>query len=243
MKRSVKLATAVAGAVVIGGTLAAGPVIAAANDGPGASGGTTSQSAQPGPQQRGGPQQGGPGMGRGHGMGQGMENGQGQGMGTRDGSCLATGSVTAEQGTLTEAQKKTLAWAAEEEKLAHDLYTAFGDKYDIRVFDRIAQSETNHLEAVRTLLDRYDVADPTTGKAAGEFTDKTVQATYDRLLAQGEKNDDGALKAGVTVETEDIEALTKAIAAIDDAPDAKQVYENLLAGSERHLAAFNRWLG
>ncbi|WP_030546776.1 DUF2202 domain-containing protein [Streptomyces albus] len=239
MKRSVKLATAVAGAVVIGGTLAAGPVIAAANDGPGASGGTTSQNAQPGPRH-----QGGPGSGQGMGMGQGMEKRQGsQGMGMRDGSCLGAGSVTADQGTLTEEQKENLAWAAEEEKLAHDLYTAFGEKYDTRVFDRIAASETNHLEAVRTLLDRYDVADPTTGKAAGEFADKTVQATYDRLLAQGEKNEEGALKAGVTVETEDIEGLTKAIPGLDDAPDAQQVYENLLSGSERHLAAFNRWLG
>lgn len=50
---------------------------------------------------------------------------------------------------------------AEEEKLAHDLYTAFADRYEVRIFGRIAAAETNHLTAVRTLLDRYDVTDPT----------------------------------------------------------------------------------
>lgn len=166
-------------------------------------------------------------------------HGHGMGDGLGDGTCIRSG--LAEQGTLTAAQKTTLASMAEEEKLAHDLYTVFADRHDARIFERIAAAETHHLTAVRTLLDRYDVTDPTTGKATGDFTDPTVQATYDRLLKQGEVSLNEALNAGRTVETEDIAALTAALSGLT-APDARQVYTNLLAASERHHAAFERWI-
>jgi hypothetical protein len=130
---------------------------------------------------------------------------------------------------------------AEEEKLAHDLYTAFAARHDARVFDRIAAAEAQHLGAVRTLLDRYDVTDPTAGTQAGEFADPAVQATYDRLLKQGEGSLSGALTAGRTVETDDIAALNKALSGLT-APDTRQVYTNLLAASERHLTAFEHWI-
>lgn len=90
-------------------------------------------------------------------------------------------------------------------------------------------------------LDRYHVTDPTADKAAGEFTDPGVQATCDRLLKRGEDNLSGALKASRTVETDDIAALNKALSGLT-APDTRQVYNNLLAASERHLTAFEHWI-
>nr|WP_234382933.1 DUF2202 domain-containing protein [Streptomyces dysideae] len=85
----------------------------------------------------------------------------------------------------------------------------------------------------------YDVTDPTAGQSAGEFADTAVQAIYDRMLRQGEDSLDAALKAGCTVETDGITALTKAMSGLT-ASDARQVYTHLLAASERHLAAFER---
>ncbi|MEU4421546.1 DUF2202 domain-containing protein [Actinoplanes sp. NPDC024001] len=179
--------------------------------------------------------------GYGHGMGPGYGNGMGAGHGSGygDGTCMGL-SVTAEQGTLTEAQKATLASMAEEEKLARDLYAAFAARYDAAVFDHIAAAETHHLTAVRTLLERYDLSDPTLNQAAGKFTDPAVQATYDKLLAQGEKSLSAALSAGQQVERADIADL-KAAANGLTAADVKQVYARLLSASERHLAAFTRW--
>lgn len=172
-----------------------------------------------------------------------LHGGDGTGVGDGNGPCSLTGTAatTAPSGTLSAAQKTTLAHMAEEEKLAHDLYTVFAARYDAQVFDRIAAAETRHLDAVRTLLDRYDVTDPTAGKAAGDFTDATVQATYDRLLKQGTASVDGALKAGLTFETDDIAALTKAQSGLD-APDVEQVYAHLLDASRMHQAAFESWL-
>ncbi|MGE5827114.1 MAG: DUF2202 domain-containing protein, partial [Micromonosporaceae bacterium] len=152
--------------------------------------------------------------------------------------CLGRGNLPA-KGTLTEQQKTTLAAMAQEEKLAHDLYTAFGATYDAVVFDRIAASETQHLSVVRMLLDRYGLADPTAGKPAGQFSDPAVQATYDRLLAQGRANEAAALQVGEKVERTDIDHLKAAQNGLS-AADVRQVYEHLLTASEHHLTAFQR---
>ena len=148
--------------------------------------------------------------------------------------------ISEDQGTLTEEQRATLAGLAAEEQLAHDLYVAFGDRYDVVVFDRIARAEEMHLDALRTLMDRYEVTDPTAGKTAGTFADAEVRATYDRLLAEGSKDLKAAHGVAVTVERTDIDDLNNALDGLT-APDAKQVYTNLAEASERHLATFEAW--
>ena len=105
-----------------------------------------------------------PGDGYGPGSG-GRSMSQNGGYGPGNGGCL----LDTPSGTLTAAQRSTLQANAQEEKLAHDLYTEFAARYDDPVFDRIAASETRHLEAVRTLLARYGITDPTAGQAAGQL--------------------------------------------------------------------------
>ena len=167
-------------------------------------------------------------QGRGAGMGAGMQ-GRGAGMGA-DLTNVASG-------TLTDAQKTRLAAMAEEEKLAHDLYVAFNDKYGTPQFSRISNAETRHLDEIRKVLKRYAITDPTAGKAAGTFTSASTQQLYTTLLAKGAASVDAANTAARTVETTDITDL-KAAAAGMTAPDVTQVYTNLLAGSQRHLVAF-----
>ena len=177
-----------------------------------------------------------PGDGYGPGSG-GRSTSQNGGYGPGNGGCL----LDTPSGTLTEAQRSTLQANAQEEKLAHDLYTEFAARYDDPVFDRIAASETRHLEAFRTLLTRYGIADPTAGLAAGRFSDPTVQATYDRLLAEGLTGEPAALGVGRTVETTDIADLRAAAQGLT-APDVQRVYQQLLSASQQHLAAFEHRL-
>src|SRR6266545_4238817 len=221
-----------AGALGLGGLAVAAPAVA----GMGPFGQPTVAASDPGPGWR-----GGNGMGPGNGMGMGSGNGMRAGMGTnaRDGSCAGL-AVTAATGTLTEQQRTTLAAMAQEEKLAHDLYTAFADRYPAVVFDRIAASETRHLTAVRTLLARYGLADPTAGKPAGQFSDPAVPGSYDKLLAQGQANQAAALKVGETVEQTDIADLQAALNGLT-APDVRQVYTTLLTASRHHLTALQNW--
>ncbi|HSP53700.1 MAG TPA: DUF2202 domain-containing protein [Cryobacterium sp.] len=159
------------------------------------------------------------------------------GNGPGDGTGGGTGLTDVASGTLTDDQKTELAAMAEEEKLAQDLYVAFDAQYDATVFTRIAKSETKHLDAVRTLLDRYELTDPTDGLAAGEFLTDETQALYDTLLAEGSVSLDAAMQTGRTIEETDIADLTTATLGVT-APDVLKVYERLLAASEKHLVAF-----
>jgi hypothetical protein len=203
--------------------IAATPAIAANGPGPGPGTGTSTCT----------------GTGTGTGMGMGGRYGQGTpgaGMGRRGNGTGSGTGITAASGTLTSTQRSQLASMAEEEKLAHDLYVALAAKYpDLYQFSRIANAEAQHLAAIQLLMERYDVADPTSGQAPGEFTAE-FQGTYDALLA-GATTSAKALAAGIAVERADIADLTADLATVT-APDVIQVYTNLRAGSERHLAAF-----
>lgn len=186
----------------------------------------------------------GPGMGPGAGMGPGpgMGPGAGRGQMAREGAnCPGGLTITEPAGTLTDAQRATLATNAEEEKLAHDLYTEFAARYDAPIFDRIAAAETAHLQAVRTLLTRYEVADPTADRAPGSFADQGMQTTYNDLLAKGGVSEKAAFEAGRTVETTDIAMLRGALEEATT-PDLQRVYQHLIHASERHLAAYENAL-
>ena len=122
-----------------------------------------------------------------------------------------------------------------------DLYRAFAARYPSPVWDNIAAAEASHLAAVRTLLSRYGIADPTAGRAEGSFASSAAQALYDKMLAAGSSNELAAFGVGRTVELDDIAKLDAAIARVTQT-DVRQVYTNLRTASTAHLRAFDRQL-
>lgn len=144
-------------------------------------------------------------------------------------------------GTLSTDEKEGLLFMREEEKLAHDVYVTLGDKWSLPVFQNIPNSEQTHTEAVKLLLDRYDIADPADGKAVGVFTNQTLQQLYDQLVAKGNQSLADALTVGATVEDLDIADLQTRLAQTDKT-DIQLVYENLMKGSRNHLRAFTQTL-
>jgi hypothetical protein len=245
MSTRTRVATAVTGGVaIVAAVLVANPSVASTDParviqpGPGVSNQQSTQ--QPGVcdgtaagrgNRQGGNGQAGGMQGRGPGMGRGMGGGMGAGMGA-DLTNVASG-------TLTATQKASLAAMVEEEKLAHDLYVAFATKYPTAPFSRISNAETRHLTEVRIVLKRYEITDPTAGKAVGTFATASTQQLYDKLVTQGTASVDAAYAAARTVETTDIADLNKAKTGVT-APDVLAVYSHLLAGSQRHLVAFGR---
>lgn len=145
--------------------------------------------------------------------------------------------ATSTQAATDPATADLLQAMVAEEKVAHDVYVTLGDMYDVPTFDRIANSEDRHQDAVRTLLDAYGVTDPTVGDAVGEFDDPVFQAMYDDMVATGSKSLDAAAQVGITIEEVDIADLQQALDAGQPA-DITRVFSNLLSGSEKHLAAF-----
>ena len=136
---------------------------------------------------------------------------------------------------LTQAEEDWLLYMREEEKLARDVYIALYDKWGLTIFYNISQSEQTHMDAIKTLLDRYGLDDPALGP--GEFNNKDLKALYDALISQGNVSVTDALQVGVTIEETDIDDLTKALAGAVH-KDITRVYKNLRDGSHNHLKAF-----
>ena len=169
---------------------------------------------------------------------------RGQGLGPRgqgSGAAMHGSDVPAAvpDATISPEVADMLAFMVQEEKLARDVYALAIDEYGDRVFTNINRAESNHMAELQVLLDRYDVADPTANAVPGVFTEGELTGMYANLAAQVGTDRAGAIDAGVAVETADIADLKDAL-KLAAPSDVTTVLENLLAGSERHLAAFQR---
>jgi hypothetical protein len=94
------------------------------------------------------------------------------------------------------------------------------------------------MNAVKFLLDRYDIIDPTEGKLEGEFINNELQELYYTLINKGKENAIEALKAGALIEEVDIRDLQNELFNNVNNQDIKFVYNNLIRGSKNHLKAF-----
>ena len=148
-----------------------------------------------------------------------------------------TGGEITELADLSDEEIQGIRIMREEEKLARDVYQALFDMWGQPVFQNIANSEQAHMDAVKALIDRYDLDDPVTGNGQGEFTNQDLQALYGELIATGGESLASALRVGAAIEEIDILDLQEHIGETD-AADVLRVYESLLRGSRNHLRAF-----
>lgn len=146
-------------------------------------------------------------------------------------------AVQAPTHDITTAEALDLQFMIEEEKLARDVYLTLYEEMDFRMFSNIARSEQVHMNAIRTLLKRYGVEDPTIGNDIGEFSNADLQELYDGLVDSGSRSLADALLVGGLIEEIDILDLEERIAETDNV-DILRVYNNLLRGSENHMRAF-----
>ena len=141
---------------------------------------------------------------------------------------------------LTKEEIKDLNYLREEEKLARDVYLYAYEKYQMRIFSNISQSEQTHMNRVLDLLTEYGFSDPASSQQ-GVFTNPELQSLYNSLTAQVDISLVEALKVGATIEDLDIKDIDDFIANTTK-PDLLNVYNNLVCGSKNHMRAFNRQL-
>ena len=139
----------------------------------------------------------------------------------------------------TTAQKLQLQYLIEEEKLARDVYLYLAENVTSAKFSNIAKSEQTHMDQIAAVLKTYNYFNPTTTRAPGVFRDKSLQALYNTLIAQGSVDVAAAFQVGRDIENLDIKDLQVMLKATMPA-DMKLALENLLKGSQNHLAAFSR---
>lgn len=138
---------------------------------------------------------------------------------------------------LTAEEIDCLTYLREEEKLARDVYIFLYDKWQSRIFKNISVSEQMHMDAIKTLLQTYEIPDPAEGNEEGVFTNADLQALYYKLVRDGSVSLVEALKVGVLIEEMDILDLKEGIVS-NERKDIITVYSNLLLGSLNHLESF-----
>ncbi len=157
---------------------------------------------------------------------------------------------------LTSAQKYTLAYMWNEEKMAKDLYLTLNGLTPHNTLVNIAtRSETQHQAAVEALLRKYDLniedlenyaggfsSDALSRYGSGQFSIIEVQNLYDSLYQTGRQSLQHALEAGCRVEVTDVEDLDRDIATAEGVLDLVLVYSALRSGSYNHYWAFDRAL-
>ena len=83
------------------------------------------------------------------------------------GNC--TQSIDSIKYDLSTQEKDGLIYMRLEEKLARDVYLTLGKTYNQKMFVNIPESEQRHMDAVKALLDKYEIPDPVTDNEIGSF--------------------------------------------------------------------------
>lgn len=139
--------------------------------------------------------------------------------------------------TLSNAEIEGLTYLREEEKLARDVYYKLYEKYGVRVFNNIYNSEVTHTNAVLQLLTKYALPDPVGSNAIGVFKDTALQNLYNSLIAKGNTSLQDAYLVGATIEDVDLYDIKIKAISVDN-QDIKLVYDMLAKGSRNHMRSF-----
>jgi hypothetical protein len=139
----------------------------------------------------------------------------------------------------TAVQKAQLQYIVEEEKLARDVYAYLATNVTAQKFSNITRSEQVHMDQIAAILKTNKYWNPTLTRAPGVFYNSTLQALYNKLIAQGSVDYASAMGVGVAIEELDISDLAKMM-GVDMPADMKLALDNLMRGSVNHLAAFRR---
>jgi hypothetical protein len=138
---------------------------------------------------------------------------------------------------LEDAEKARILFIREEEKLAYDVYQTLFDQYGATIFQNIPNSELSHMEAMLSIIRKYNLIDPVETNTRGIFADPALQVLYTQLVAKGRVSLLAAFQVGATIEDLDISDLNSSLAVTNN-QDVRLVYDFLNKGSRNHLRSF-----
>jgi hypothetical protein len=131
-----------------------------------------------------------------------------------------------------------MKYMLEEEKVARDVYEFLDNKWGLMVFNKIKQSEQQHMDMMAYLLNTNKVSYQLSSER-GVFYNEQLQKLYDDLIEKGSQSRQDALEVGKTIEITDINDLEK-IRKLTTNSQINEVYSKLIFASNNHLRAFNR---
>ncbi|MCE7733748.1 MAG: DUF2202 domain-containing protein [Candidatus Heimdallarchaeota archaeon] len=137
---------------------------------------------------------------------------------------------------LNEEERDDLVYMIQEEQLAHDLYRAFYELYPGVTYLKIPDKEQQHVDAIHSILTKYDIEDPLTG-VAGDYQDPILQSLYNKLYENGSRSEYDSYLVGAYLEEVDIIDVGTCTGRTDN-EDILFVYSYLDWGSRNHLRKF-----
>jgi hypothetical protein len=150
---------------------------------------------------------------------------------------LAAALDELETGGLSEPEMEAILFMREWEKLARDVSADLSAEWKAEVFGRVAQSADTHTAAIKALIDRYALPDPSAVTWEGYYVNEELIAQHRQLVRQGGLSLADALKVEAEIQEISILELREYRAESDD-EDVRLVYENLLRASRNHLRVF-----
>ena len=138
---------------------------------------------------------------------------------------------------LNGDEENHIVYMREEEKLARDVYLTLADTWQLPIFGNIAGAEQRHMDALKRVLDLYDVADPVVDDTVGVFANTHLADLYTELVTLGKTSLMNALTVGATIEDLDLYDLDEMLGNAEN-DHVKLVGNNLAKGSRNHLRAF-----
>ncbi len=147
---------------------------------------------------------------------------------------------------LTQDEIDEALFMREEEKLARDVYDELaaywlaqaGTVPVVSIADNISDSEQQHMDSMKAVLDCYGLPDPVdAAETPGVFIAPELGQLYATLVAQGKLSQLDALKVGALIEEIDIADLQESI-EISQQAYTDAVYASLMCGSRNHMRAF-----
>ncbi|RLD51581.1 MAG: ferritin, partial [Bacteroidetes bacterium] len=105
---------------------------------------------------------------------------------------------------LTEAEIDGIRFMREEEKVARDVYIYLYEIHPLRPFLNISKSEQAHMDAIKYLIDAFDIEDPVGENPEGVFQNEELQELYDALIEKGSTSREEALRVAALIEEVDI---------------------------------------
>jgi len=131
---------------------------------------------------------------------------------------------------VNDTEKEILINQYGEERMARDLYAYAAEKYpNVNTFSNITKSEQEHMDALKVLLDRYDIDAP-----SDYAKDNDLYVTLKNKIDLSEKD---AIEVWLMVEMVDIDNIAEDIRNTDN-DDFKVVLTNIGWASFNHLKGF-----
>jgi hypothetical protein len=127
----------------------------------------------------------------------------------------------------------------EEEKMAHDLYMQFSQKWGIPTFYNFSRSKAKHLESTYDELFRpYNLEDPIQDLTIGTFTNPEIKAMYEDYLEKGFRSPQDAIE--VVMMILDMDLLHRAAGlAFGQDEEFLEVFEHRTMAAENQIRAMH----